>query len=233
MQYGSSQGKQGKDGSWYDCVIPNYFFPEDFPMGEHKGDEKGEYLLYMGRIILRKGIDIAVQVSRELGKRLIIAGQGSLKNPNEHLDIDPSREDGKHIEYLGAVGPEQRSKLLGGAICSFVPTYYIEPFGGAAVEAMMAGCPVLTSDWGAFCETVSHGLSGWRCRTFDEFVWAAKQCPSMDHQKIRDYAIANYSCERIAEMYEEYFDRVLDITAGKGWYQLHPERTDLNWLKRY
>ena len=159
---------------------------------------------------------------------MIIAGQGALKNPKEQLDIK-----GDHIEYLGAVGPERRSELLGGALCSFCPTYYIEPFGGAAVESMMCGNPVLSSDFGAMVETVSQGVSGYRCRTFDDFVWAAKNCHKLDRNKIREYAIANYSCERIALMYQEYFDKIYDISTSKGWYEIHEDRTELDWLKRY
>lgn len=209
------------DGSWYDAVIPNYFDPKDFPYQS----EKGDYALYMGRLIRRKGLDIAVQVTRELGLPLVIAGQGTLKNESEGLDL--TQDD--HIDFVGTVGPERRKELMGGAKMAFVPTYYLEPFGGVAVEAMMCGTPVLTTDWGVFSETVVHGVTGFRCRTFDDFVWAAKNVDRIDTRDCRDWAIENYSMDRVKQMFQEYFMKVADI-GRKGWYEPHPERQDLNWL---
>jgi len=45
------QGGRDPDGKFYDCVIPNYFNPADYPYQA----EKGDYYLYLGRIMKRKG----------------------------------------------------------------------------------------------------------------------------------------------------------------------------------
>jgi glycosyltransferase involved in cell wall biosynthesis len=217
------------DGSWYDAVIPNYFDPNDFPLCE----EKEDYLLYTGRVIKRKGVEVASQVSKYLGKRLVIAGQGGLISASEGIDL--SHE--KHIDYIGTIGPEKRKEVMGKAILSFVPTYYIEPFGGVAVESMMCGTPVLTSDWGVFSETVRHGVTGFRCRTFDDFIFGARQIMDgkIDSKDCNKWAVDNFSMDRVKLMYQEYFLKVHDvITPNCGqWYRIHRNRKDLDWLRKY
>jgi glycosyltransferase involved in cell wall biosynthesis len=171
-------------------------------------------------------VDVAVQVTRELGIPLLIAGQGSLHNPDEGLAIDDP-----HVTHLGTVGPTQRAVLMGGARMAFAPTYYIEPFGGVAVEAQLCGTPVLTTDWGAFSETVLHGVTGYRCRTFDDFVWAADNVDSIDPADCRSWAADNYSLARVQWMFQEYFDKIADL-AREGWYETRPQRAQLDWLRR-
>jgi hypothetical protein len=212
------------DGSWYDAVIPNYFDPNDFPLCT----EKEDYFLYIGRVIKRKGVEVASQISKHLGKRLVIAGQGGLKSQTEGIDLTNE----KHIDYIGTVGPEKRKEVMGKAILTFMPTYYIEPFGGVAVESMMCGTPVLTSDWGVFPETIQHGVTGFRCRTFDDFLWAARNIDKIDPVKCNSWAVSNYSMDRVKYMYHEYFKKIYDLHS-QGWYQIHKNKTELDWLKRY
>jgi glycosyltransferase involved in cell wall biosynthesis len=210
------------NGSWYDAVIPNYFDPADFPYQP----EKGDYALFIGRLVQRKGVDVAVQVTRHLNIPLVIAGQGSLTNPGEGLDIHE-----KHVEFVGSVGPARRAELMGKARMVFTPTYYIEPFGGVAVEAQMCGTPVLSTDWGAFSETVQHGVTGYRCRTFDDFVWSAENIQRIRPADCRAWATENYSMARVQAMFQEFFSKIADI-ACQGWYEPHPERSELDWLRK-
>lgn len=55
---------------------------------------------------------------------------------------------------------------------------------------------------GCFTETVQHGKTGCRCRTMDDFMWAARNVDKLDPQYIHDYAINNYSLERASKMYQ-------------------------------
>jgi len=207
------------NGQWYDAVIPHYFNPDDFEFREKKED----YFLYIGRLIPRKAPHIAAQTCERLGAKLVVAGQGDLKS----CDLDKP-----YVEYVGTVGVEERSELMGKAKAVFVPTMYIEPFGMTVVEALMCGTPVITTDWGAFTETVRHGEVGYRCRTMDDFVWAAENIGGIKPADCRKYAEGNYSLDRVSKMYAEYFSKIQDLHGG-GWYQEHPERKELDWLRKY
>jgi glycosyltransferase involved in cell wall biosynthesis len=199
--YGSANSNPNSiDGNFFDAVVPGYIDIEEFPFRETPDD----YYLFVGRLIERKGYQIAVEACKLLGKRLLIAGQG----------VPP-----EYGEYVGVVGSEERAKLMGGAIATFAPTTYIEPFGTVAPEAMACGTPVITTDWGAFTETVIDGKTGFRCRSLQEFVDATEKVKDLDRFLIRQHSVDNYSLESIAEKYQIYFNRLHTLWED-GWYQL-------------
>ena len=214
-------GKYDMKPNFYDAVIPNYFDRDNFALGEGKGG----YLLFVGRIIENKGVGIAMDIARILGKRLLVAGQGNLESIRNPIP--------DHVTYVGYVEPEQRKQLMMGAEALLAPSHYLEPFGGTAVEAMMCGTPIITTDWGGFTDFVVHGVTGYRCRTLDQFVWATRNACSLNRREIYDYANANFSLERIALKYEEVFGQIQNIYGKKGFYEVNPNRCELDWLREY
>lgn len=184
-------------GAAYDTVIPNAINPDDFPFS----DQKLDYYLYLGRLTELKGVQIAADVCRLEDKKLYVCGNGTPPN---------------YGEYLGSVGPQQRGMLMSHAKALIVPTQYIEPFGGVAVEAMMCGTPVITTDWGAFTETVVHGVTGFRCHIQRDFRKALYDVERLDPATIRTHAVTKYSTAVIAIKYEAYFERLLTL-YGDGW----------------
>jgi len=220
MHYNWGLQKQG-NGKWYDVVIPNYFDPDDFCYQ----DKKSDYFVFLGRVIVRKGIREAIAIINAIGAKLIIAGQ----NGGEGINLDHPG-----VEYIGFVGVEERKKLLANARALFLPTQYVEPFGGVIIEAAFSGTPVITSDWGAFQELVIHNKTGYRCRTLSQFVRAAQNIGRIKPADCYRYAMANFTLDRVKWMYDEYFDMLLDVKRGTGgWMQLHPERNELDWLQKY
>lgn len=209
---------QWRNGRVYDDVIPNYFEREDFITHSRKSSRgSGNYLLYLGRVVERKGVHIAAQIAARADMPLVVAGPGGhwdnrwLKT-TEGLEIG----DREAITYLGEVGKEDRAKLLHEAHALLAPTVYVEPFGGVAAEAMMAGTPVVASDWGAFVETVTPEV-GLRFRTLQEGADAVKAVGALDRRAIQAYAQRTYSLEAVGPRFDTYFNRLGELW-GEGWY---------------
>lgn len=217
-------GKTGQNHpSWYDAVIPNYFDPNDFEFNPNKKD----YHLYLGRIVDYKGVPIAIDVCKNLGIKLIIAGQGDI---HKELKMETLPDN---VEHVGSVNVEERKELLSNAACLWTPSYYNEPFGGVSVEAFMSGTPVISTDWGAFSENNLHGITGYRCRNMDHFYWAAKNINNIDPQKCYDWS-KNFTMDKVGKMYTEYFNGLREVFkgAGHGFYSVNKNRSDLDWLNK-
>lgn len=199
--YGYQQGAMRADGKFFDAVIPNSYDTEEFELG----DGSGEYLLYIGRLTPRKGIQIALDTAKAADVPLIVAGDGDFVLPD-------------WVDYQGLVGPKERTELYGSAIATIVPTLYVEPFGGVAVESMLCGTPAITTDFGAFTETVDV-MVGTRCRMLRDFVAAVDTSKGFDRSRVRDIALSRYSTDVVKFKYDRYFNQ-LDTLKDKGWYTL-------------
>lgn len=204
------------NGSHYDAVIPNYFNPEDFYLSD-----KEDYYVYLGRFTQRKGVEIAAEATRKLGARLVMAGQGCNQEGNRFFNNEVSIQ-GDHLSHIGHVNVEQRAKLLAGAKACFVPTVYLEPFGGVSIEALLSGTPVIATDYGVFPETIKHGLDGYRFRTIGEAAYFASddmlaKLPAAE--EIRQRAIDRFSLDVVRYKYEDYFLQLADLRKpGGGFY---------------
>lgn len=184
--------------SWYDAVIPNAFTPSEFEFCADKDD----YFVYLGRVNYDKGIDLCIQVTERLGKRLLIAG------PTKDLSHLNYSQVPKHVELLGYVDPKKRSDILKHAQCLMAPTHYVEPFGNIVAEAQFCGTPVLTTDWGGFVDSVVHGVTGFRCKDFGSFVRAAERVHELDPQTCRSWAEQNFSDEVVHDKFEDWIQKI-------------------------
>jgi glycosyltransferase involved in cell wall biosynthesis len=203
-----------ENGQAFDCVIPNYFDTADFPYSEEHDDN----FLFVGRMIVRKGVHIAAEICGITDSKLIIAGQGATVLENGTIKAKefelPARTG---TEYIGTIGKEKRGELMSRAKALFVPTQYIGPFEGVHIEANLCGTPVITTDWGVFAETVKNGFNGYRCRTMGEMKWAMENVDKLDRKAIRQWAQENFGLDRVKMQYQAYFEQLYTLW-GKGYY---------------
>jgi len=183
--------------SWFDAVIYNAIDSTEFEFNDRKED----YFLCFGRVITAKGIDLAIQATEATGKRLIVAGTGSL------YDLGYSSTP-KHVEVLGTQNAEQRKKLMAGARAIMGLTHYVEPFGNMIVEGFMAGTPAITTDWGGFAETVKHGVTGFRCRDFKSVIEAIENIDTIKHRACRDWAVDNCDDTVVHPQFDTWFKKL-------------------------
>ena len=83
----------------------------------------------------------------------------------------------------------------------------------------MAGTPVIATDFGVFSETIIHGLVGYRARTIGEFTQFAsdESLAALDRSSIREYAISNFSVDRVKYLYDDYFTQLMTLWED-GFY---------------
>jgi FkbM family methyltransferase len=202
----------------YHVVIPHYFDVDDFDPHQPKED----YFLFVGRLNFDKGITLAIDLTAKIGARLKVCGQGNFQALGYAQIPD-------HVDFIGYVGVEKRKELMAKAKCVIMPTIYMEPFGCVVIESLLSGTPILTHDWGGPGENNIHGVTGFKCRTFEQFEWAARNIHLIEPKKCREWAEKNFSFDKIGHMYEDYFQ---SLQGGVDWYRPNPSRTNLDHLKK-
>lgn len=191
-------------GRLCDAVIPPWFAAHEFPFIAHPDP----YVVYCGRLVPAKGIAVACEAAQRAGVTLVLIGHGEASLVT-------------YGDFRGAVSTAERNHLLAHASACLMPTQYIEPFGQVAAEAMLCGTPLITSDFGAFTESVVQGDTGYRCTSLGEYVEAIHLAPDLDRFKIRQRARCLYSEEAAQTSYRAFFRR-LEALKGDGWRDLAP-----------
>ena len=111
---------------------------------------RDDYLLYLGRLVPYKRVDLAIQAAEQAGARLLIAGEGPDRRRLERLA-------GRQVEFLGSVSDAQAGRLLEECRAFIFPGE--EDFGIAPVEANAHGAPVIGYAAGGVLETMIPGVT--------------------------------------------------------------------------
>jgi glycosyltransferase involved in cell wall biosynthesis len=159
----------------------------------------GDDLLILGRIHPDKGTAEAIEIARLAGRRLTIAGP--VQDQCYFSERVQPHVDGDRVRYLGSVGPEQRSEILGAAAALLHPIAFAEPFGLSVVEAMAAGTPVIAFPRGSMPEVVDDAVTGFLVPDVAAAAAAIEPATALDRARIRRAAERRFSAERMVDDY--------------------------------
>ncbi|MCX8118127.1 MAG: glycosyltransferase [Desulfobacterota bacterium] len=169
--------------------------------------EPGGYLLFFGRIHPEKGTHEAIELARRAGMRLIIAG---IIQDRSYFEREVRPHLDSMIQYIGPVGGERKSEILGGAYALLHLIRFREPFGLSLIEAMACGTPVIARGLGAIPEIVQPGRNGWIVDGPEEAVEALEKVRKIDRSECRRSVEERFTQDRMVEDYLRVYRQILD-----------------------
>lgn len=189
--------------------------------------EKGEYLLWMGRITNKKGPVDAIHAARRLNMKLRIVAA-----------IDPSEEayfinevkpliDGELVTFVGEVNKTEKVFYYKNALVTLFPIEWEEPFGLVMTESMSCGTPVIAYNHGSVPEIVKDGKTGFIVNSKDgktgNFLiketgvdglieGVRRVMTQINRIDCRNHVLNNFTVEQMIDGYEEVYKKILDIS---------------------
>jgi glycosyltransferase involved in cell wall biosynthesis len=168
------------------------------------------YLVEVARITPGKGQDLAIEVARRTGRKLILAGKIERTRDGERYfeeQIEPHL--GRHVEYYPNIAGAEKSHLLARAAAGLFPLRWSEPFGLAMAECMVLGTPVLALNSGSAPEVITPGVTGFVSEDLDQLVATVDLLEELDPQRCAAEARERFGPARMARDY-------LAVYAGEG-----------------
>ncbi len=145
---------------------------------------QADYDLVVGRLVPYKRVDLAIAACKQLGRRLLVVGEGPELPRLKQLA-------GPQVEFLPHQPQDRLQELL--ANCRLLLFPWEEDFGLVPVEAQACGRPVVALNWGGTRETVIHGQTGILISeaSVEALVEGLRQADrhEWDPQQIRNHAL--------------------------------------------
>jgi glycosyltransferase involved in cell wall biosynthesis len=175
-----------------------------------RGD-RGEYLVYLGRMSREKRVDRAIEVARRSRIPLRIAAK---VYPEEQAYFNDMlapliRDAAPLVEFVGEIGDRERDDLLGHASALLFPIEWPEPFGLVMIEALACGTPVIAWRRGSVPEVVEEGVTGYVVDGVDQAVQAVSRIDRLRRADCRRAFEERFDARRMAKDYVEVYRRVM------------------------
>ncbi len=189
---------------------------------EELGLDPQKFTLFtVRRLVPRMGLEklihaMKILVERFEGIHLIIGGRGILESPLKRLVRSLRLK--KYVAFTGYIDEEKLPLYYQAADIFVLPTKDLEGFGLVTIEALACGTPVLSTPIGASLEILEKFDEDFLFLGTDaqsmakkilEFISSHKANSGLS-EKCRQFAVQNYSWDRIVDKYEEAYFAVID-----------------------
>ena len=113
--------------------------------------EERPTVVYFGKLIENKGVQVLLEALRGLDARAVIVGFGDYRAELEQ------QAEGLDVLFTGPLEHRHLTHLLAFADAAAVPSIFPEAFGMVAAEAAAAGCPPIVANHSGLAE-IAQGL---------------------------------------------------------------------------
>jgi glycosyltransferase involved in cell wall biosynthesis len=207
-----AQAMSAKIGCMFKVV---HYFPLPIPNGFEAPKERNGRLLYLGRFEKTKGIQIAVDLARQLNMGIDVAGEDLAISDQRFTVLLLQKADGRLIRVFGRVNEALKHELLAKAKAVVLP--YLEDSiawtGQVALEAFQYGTPIITMNKGCMSEIVKDGINGFLCERLDQLPEAVKRIDEIKPEACVETA-KQFSLESAVSKYQELLRQV---SEGYEW----------------
>jgi glycosyltransferase involved in cell wall biosynthesis len=194
-------------------VTSNGIALENFPLCRDKGD----YLLWMGRICPEKGTHIALEIARRARLPIVIAGQVyPFSWHQQYFDSQIKPLLSSNALFIERPPLDEKIRLLQHARAVLLPSLVDETSSLVAMEAAACGTPVVAFRRGALPEIVEHGVTGFLAANAEGLRAALLRLNAISPNLCRARAETRFSSVRMANDYEQLYRTVLLRHAGKS-----------------
>jgi rhamnosyl/mannosyltransferase len=129
-------------------VVPFGVDPAEWPADRRRVQElrraaRGPLVLFLGRLVRYKGVEVLVEAMRDVDATLLVVGDGPERRALERAAA------GSRVRFVGSVTNEERSAYYRAADVFVLPAVSrAETFGIAMLEAMSFGTPAISTELG-------------------------------------------------------------------------------------
>lgn len=173
--------------------------------------DKGKYLIAIGRLNEQKGIDKAIQIARQSGKKLLIFGRIGVSEKRKSYfrkKIAPFVDE-KSVILMKEVPNKKIFQYIRNAeaLLFLIRTPEVCPM--AVVESLACGTPVIGSTIGPLPELLNSKKIAFLSDNMKKLVKAAKNTDQFDRRACRKYAEKHFDSSVMADKYIKLYKKII------------------------